>query len=76
VTERSDAVKAKNATKRSAAGLRVMSLADLTAHLGTLVRNTMRVPARPKHRFTLHSKPTALQQAALEVPGFDPVRVQ
>jgi len=41
-----------------------------------LVRNTMRVPARPKHRFTLHPKPTALQQAAFEALGLDPVRVQ
>jgi transposase len=75
-TEPSDAVKAKKATKRSADGQRVMSFADLVAHLGTLVRNTMRVPARPKHRFTLHSKPTALQQAAFELLGLDPVRVQ
>jgi hypothetical protein len=51
-TEPSDAVKIKKATKRSAEGQRVMSFADLMAHLGTLVRNTMRVPARPKHRFT------------------------
>jgi hypothetical protein len=75
-TEPSDAVKAKKATKRSAAGQHVMSFADLMAHLGTLVRNTMRVPARPKHRFTLHSRPTALQQAAFELLGLDPVRVQ
>lgn len=76
LTEPSDAVKAKKTTKRSAEGQRVMSFADLMAHLGTLVRNTMRVPARPKHRFTLHPKPTALQQAAFEVLGLDPVRVQ
>jgi hypothetical protein len=75
-TEPSDAVKAKKATKRSAEGQRVMGFADLMAHLGTLVRNTMRVPARPKHRFTLHSKPTALQQAAFEALGLDPVRVR
>jgi transposase len=75
-TEPSDAVKAKKATKRSAEGQRVMSFVDLMAHLGTLVRNTMRVPARPRHSFTLHSKQTALQQAAFEVLGLDPVRVQ
>ena len=75
-TEPSDAVKAKKATRRSADGQRVMSFADLVAHLGTLVRNTMRVPARPKHRFTLHSRPTALQEAAFELLGLDPVRVQ
>jgi transposase len=75
-TESSETVKAKKATKRSADGLRVMSFTDLFTHLGTLVRNTMRVPARPKHRFTLHSRPTALQEAAFELLGLDPVRVQ
>jgi hypothetical protein len=53
-----------------------MSFSDLIAHLGTLVRNTMRVPARPQHRFTLHSTATALQEAAFELLGLDPVRVQ
>jgi transposase len=75
-THPSDAVKAKKATKRSAEGQRVMSFTDLMAHLGTLVRNTMRVSARPKHRFTLHSTATALQEAAFALLGFDPVRVQ
>jgi transposase len=75
-TEPSDAVKAKKATRRSTDGQRVMSFADLVAHLGTLVRNTMRVPARPKHRFTLHSRPTALQEAAFALLELDPVRVQ
>jgi transposase len=75
-TEPSETVKAKKATKRSADGQRVMSFPDLLAHLGTLVRNTMRVPARPKHRFTLHSRPTALQEAAFALLELDPVRVQ
>jgi hypothetical protein len=75
-TEPSDVVKAKKETKRSADGQRVMSFADLVAHLGTLVRNTMRVPARPQHRFTIHSRPTALQEAAFTLLELDPVRVQ
>src|SRR5580692_5012863 len=75
-TAPSDAVKVKKTTRRSADGQRVMSFGDLIAHLGTLVRNTMRVPARPKHRFTLHSKPTALQEAAFDLLGLNPVRVQ
>jgi hypothetical protein len=73
-TEPSDAVKAKKATKRSADGQRVMSFTDLVAHLGTLVRNTTRVPARPKHRFTLRSRPTALQEAAFALLELDPVQ--
>jgi hypothetical protein len=69
-------VKAKKATKCSADGLPVMSFADLLAHLGTLIRNTMRVPARPRHRFTLHSRPTALQEVAFRLLALDPSRVQ
>ncbi|RRH86660.1 IS1634 family transposase [Mesorhizobium tamadayense] len=75
-TEPSAAVKSKKATKRSADGHRVMSFADLIVHLGTLVRNTMRVPARPQHRFTLYSTPTALQEAAFRLLALDPSRVQ
>ena len=75
-TEPSEAVKSKKATKRSADGQRVMSFADLIAHLGTLVRNTMRVPSRPKHRFTLYSTPTALQEAAFKLLDLDPICVQ
>lgn len=75
-TEPSDTAKAKKATKRSADGHPVMSFADLIAHLGTLTRNIVRVPVRPKHRFTLHSKPTSIQQAAFELLGLNPARVQ
>jgi hypothetical protein len=75
-TEPSEAVKAKRATKRSPDGYPVMSFADLTTHLGTLVRNTMSVPHHTKHRFTLHSRPTALQEAAFKLLDIDPLRVQ
>jgi transposase len=71
-TEPSDAAKAKKATKRSADGHPVMSFADLIAHLGTFTRNTMRVPLRPKHRFTLYPKPTPLQQAAFKLLDLTP----
>jgi transposase len=75
-TEPSETVKAKKATKRSPDGHPVMSFGDLTAHLGTLVRNTMRVPHHTKHRLTLHSRPTALQEAAFKLLDIDPLRVQ
>lgn len=68
--------KSKKATKRSADGHRVMSFAHIFAHLGTFVRNTMRVALRPKHRFTLYSRPTALQEAAFRLLDLDPARVQ
>ena len=75
-TEPSESAKSKKATKRSADGHRVMSFADLMAHLGTFVRNTMRVALRPKHRFTLYSTPTALQGAAFRLLDLNPLRVQ
>lgn len=75
-TEPSEVAKAKKATKRSADGQRVMGFADLINHLGTLTRNTMRVPSRPKHRFTLSSRPTPLQEAAFRLLDLDPIRVQ
>src|SRR6267378_3269979 len=75
-TEPSEAAKTKKATNRSTDGHRVMSFAGLIAHLGTLTRNTMRVPLRPKHRFTLYTKPTSLQEAAIKLLDLNPVRVQ
>ena len=74
-TEPARGRESKKATKRSADGHRVMSFADLIVHLGTLVRNTMRVPARPKHRFTLYSRRTILQEAAFRLLALDPLRV-
>ena len=75
-TEPSEAAKTKKATNRSTDGHRVMSFAGLIAHLGTLTRNTMRLPLRPKHRFTLYTKPTSLQEAAFKLLDLNPVRVQ
>lgn len=75
-TDPSETVEAKKATKRSADGHPVMSFAGLMAHLGTLTRNTVRVPLRTKHRFTLFSKLTPLQQAAFELLDVNPARVQ
>jgi transposase len=75
-TEPSETVKAKKATKRSADGQPAMSFSQLMAHLGTLTRNTMRVPLRKSHRFTLHSRPSKLQEAAFKLLGIEPVRVQ
>lgn len=75
-TEPSETVKAKKATKRSADGHRVNSFAGLIDHLGTMTRNTMRVPLAAKHHFTLISKPTPLQEAAFKLIGLDPQRIQ
>ena len=75
-TEPSITVKAKKAIKRNANGDRVNSFAGLIDHLGTMTRNTMRMPLAAKHPFTLVSKSTPLQEAAFKLLGVDPKRVQ
>jgi transposase len=75
-TEPSATAKSKRAIKRNANGDRVHSFAGLFDHLGSMTRNTMRMPLAKKHRFTLLSTPTPLQEAAFKLLGFDPKRVQ
>ena len=75
-TEPSPAARTKKAIKRNANGDRVNSFAGLIDHLGTMTRNSMRMPLAAKHPFTLLSKPTPLQEAAFNLLGFDPKRVQ
>ena len=74
-TEPSATARAKKATKRNANGDRINSFAGLIDHLGTLTRNTMRMPLAAKHPFTLLSKSTPLQEATFKLLGFDPKRV-
>ena len=75
-TEPSPSVRSKKAIKRNANGDPVHSFAGLIDHLGTMTRNTMRMPLAKKHRFTLLSQSTPLQEAAFSLLGFDPKRVQ
>jgi len=75
-TEPSAGARSKKATKRNATGDRVHSFAGLIDHLGTMTRNTMHMPIAKKHRFTLVSQPTPLQEAAFRLIGIDPNRVQ
>jgi hypothetical protein len=75
-TEPSESVKSKKATKRNPAGLPVMGFGELIRHLGTLVANTMRAPLQGDHLFTLYTRKTSLQEAAFELLGIDPARVQ
>jgi hypothetical protein len=75
-TEPSQTAKRKKATKRSHNGLPVMGFADLLRHLGTLATNTMVAPLQGEHTFTLYTRKTPLQEAAFELLGFDPARVQ
>jgi hypothetical protein len=75
-TEPSPSAKSKKAIKRNANGEPVHSFAGLIDHLGTMTRNTMRMPLAKRHRFTLLSKSTPLQEAAFQLLGLDPRRVQ
>jgi hypothetical protein len=58
------------------ANLRVMGFAGLMTHLGTLTRNTMRMPPRLTHRFTLYAEPTKLQEDAFRLLNIQQMRVQ
>lgn len=75
-TEPSQSAKRKKASKRNDSGLPVMDFADLLCRLGTLAANTMVAPLQGEHTFTLYTRKTPLQEAAFELLGFDPVRVQ
>jgi hypothetical protein len=75
-TEPSPAAKAKKATKRNLDGQPVMAFGDLMAHLGSLARNTVSTGLQKGHSFTLHTRPTALQETAFKLLDIDPVRVQ
>ena len=75
-TEPSPQVLAKKATKRNHDGLTVMAFGDLMAHLGTLARNTVSASLQKGHSFTLHTRPTQIQETAFRLLDIDPVRVQ
>src|SRR5580658_9961599 len=75
-TEPSPTAKTKKATKRNPAGQPVMNFADLLAHLGTLARNTLTTSLQKGHSFTLHTRPTAIQETAFKLLEIDPARVQ
>ena len=75
-TQPSARASSKKAIKRNANGDRVHSFAGLMNHLGTMTRNTMRMPLARKHRFTLLSQSLPLQEAAFRLLSFDPKRIQ
>lgn len=75
-TEPSASARSKKAVKHNANGDPVHSFAGLIDHLGTMTRNTMRMPQAKKHPFTLLSNATPLQDQAFKLLGLDPMRVQ
>ena len=75
-TEPSKLARTKKATKRNADGRPVMRFADLMDHLGTLTRNTMRVPLQANHTFIQFASPTPIQETAFRLLDLEPMRVQ
>jgi hypothetical protein len=75
-TEPSQTAKTKKAVKRNPAGQPVMDFAGLIAHLGTRPRNAITTNLQKGRCFTLHTRPTAIQEAAFQLLDIDPTRVQ
>jgi len=74
-TEPSPTAKTKKPIKRNPAGQPVMDFTDLLAHLGTLARNTVTTGLQKGHSFTLHTRPTTIQETAFKLLEIDPTRV-
>ncbi|MFY9737124.1 MAG: IS1634 family transposase, partial [Rhodoplanes sp.] len=66
--ERSDAAKRKQTTGRTDDGLPVHSFRSLLADLATALNQ--------KYVFTLHTRPTPIQQRAFELLAINPDRTQ
>ena len=74
--ERSDVANRKQTTGRTADGLPVHSFQTLLADLGTYCRIQATTALNEKYLFTLHTRPTPIQQRAFELLGINPDRTQ
>jgi hypothetical protein len=74
--ERSDAANRKQTTGRTTDGLPVHSFQTLLADLGTYCRIQATTALNDKYLFTLHTRPTPIQQRAFELLGINPDRTQ
>jgi hypothetical protein len=74
--ERSDAAKHKQTTGRTDDGLPVHSFQTLLADLATYSRIQATTALNEKYVFTLHTRPTPIQQRAFELLGINPDRTQ
>ncbi|MGO8843189.1 MAG: hypothetical protein ACLQF1_19335, partial [Methyloceanibacter sp.] len=66
---RSDKAKAKDAGKQTADGQPVHSFHTLIADLGTLCLNEATAAANPNYALAMTTRPTPLQQKALDLLG-------
>jgi hypothetical protein len=67
--QRSPSALAKQTYGTTPDGLTVHSFHSLLADLATLARNTLTTALSPDHEFILHTKPTPIQQKALDLLG-------
>jgi transposase len=67
--QRSPSALAKQTYGTTPDGLPVHSLHSLLADLATLARNTVVTALSPDYEFVLHTRPTAIQQKALDLLG-------
>ena len=74
--QRSEAAVTKQTTGRTEDGLPVHSFHSLLADLATLTRNTVVTALAPDHPFTLTTRPTTIQQKALDLLGVAVTRTQ
>ena len=65
--QRSEAAVTKQTTGHTADGLPVHSFHSLIADLATLARNTVATAIAPNHHFTIVTRPTPIQQKALDL---------
>jgi transposase len=65
--QRSPSALAKQSYGTTPDGLPVHSFHSLLADLATLARNTLVTALSPDHEFVLHTRPTAIQQKALDL---------
>jgi hypothetical protein len=70
--QRSPSVIAKQTHGTTPDGFPVHSLQTLLADLATLARNTVTTALDPAHEFVVHTRPTKLQQKALDLLAINP----
>ncbi len=70
--QRSPSAVAKETYGTTPDGLPVHSFQTLLADLATLAKNTVVTALNPDHEFTLHTRPTIIQQKAFDLLGIKP----
>ena len=71
----SERARRKSASRTTAEGLPVHSVATLLEDLATLTLNTVHLPDNPENRFTVATQPTPLQRRAFELLDVDPAKM-